>query len=61
MQSGEYPVRSSEPPAQRWENLFGMAIALLTLLLPLWVIGYYSQPDLQTFEESRYQIPSLKK
>lgn len=61
MQSGEYPVRSSEQPAQRWENLFGMAIALLTLLLPLWVIGYYSQPDSGSFGQSRYPIPTLNK
>jgi hypothetical protein len=61
MQSGESSVRSSEQPSQRWENLFGMAIALLTLLLPLWVIGYYSQADSQTFGQGRYQIPTLKK
>lgn len=61
MQSGESSARSSEQPPQRWENIFGMAIALLTLLLPLWAIGYYSQPDSGTFVENRYQIPTWKK
>lgn len=61
MQSGESSARSNEQPPQRWENIFGMAIALLTLLLPLWTIGYYSQPDSDIFVESRYQIPTWKK
>jgi hypothetical protein len=61
MQSGESSVSASEQPPHRWENFVGTAIALLTLLLPLWVIGYYSQAQIEIFPETTYQIQSVSK
>ncbi len=61
MQSGESSVSASDQPPQRLENFVGAAIALLTLLLPLWVIGYYSQTQMEIFPETSYQIQSLIK
>ena len=61
MQSGESSIISSDQPPQRWENIVGTAIALLTLVLPLWVIGYYSQGmSSESFLETSYQIPRLR-
>jgi hypothetical protein len=56
MQSGESSVSGSEQPPQRLENIVGTAIALLTLLLPLWVIGYYSQANSEIVPETSYQV-----
>jgi len=61
MQSGESSVNASEQPPQRLENFVGMAIALLTLLLPLWTIGYYSQTQSETFLPTSYQVQNVRK
>lgn len=29
----------------RWAAIMGTAVAVLTLILPLWVIAYYSSPN----------------
>lgn len=34
--------KTSEAVEHRWANVFGTAIALLTLTIPLWIIAYYS-------------------
>lgn len=60
MQSGESSVSGSQQPPQRLENLVGMAIALLTLLLPLWVIGYYSQTNSDVFPDTSYQVQRFR-
>jgi hypothetical protein len=60
MQSGESSVSGSEQPPQRLENLVGMAIALLTLLLPLWVIGYYSQASSDILPDTSYQVQRFR-
>lgn len=34
--------RASEPPSYRWANVLGTLIAVLTLTIPAFTIGYYS-------------------
>ncbi|MDJ0510085.1 MAG: hypothetical protein QNJ64_12655 [Crocosphaera sp.] len=42
MESSSPSGKVSEPPAHRWTNLMGIAIAMITLILPMFVIAYYS-------------------
>ncbi|WP_009545906.1 hypothetical protein [Crocosphaera subtropica] len=42
MESSSPSGKVSEPPAHRWTHVMGIAIAMLTLTLPMLVIAYYS-------------------
>ncbi|WP_071943848.1 hypothetical protein [Crocosphaera chwakensis] len=42
MESSSPSGKVSEPPAHRWTHLMGIAIAMLTLTLPISAIAYYS-------------------
>jgi hypothetical protein len=37
------PSGKPAEPSSRWSDLLGTAIALLTLTIPLLIIGYYAQ------------------
>lgn len=46
MESSEPSIQTtSEPPTQRWAGILGMAIAILTLVIPTLAIVYYSSPN----------------
>ncbi|MEA5471664.1 hypothetical protein [Spirulina sp. 06S082] len=48
MESSNTPVETaSEPPPQGWAGVLGMAIAILTLVIPTFAIAYYSSPSPQ--------------
>jgi hypothetical protein len=48
MESSNTPVETaSEPPPQGWSGILGMAIAILTLVIPTFAIAYYSSPSPQ--------------
>lgn len=50
------PVNALDHSNHRWASIMGTFIALLTLILPLFVIGYYSsQKDLDPLKESSYK------
>lgn len=36
---------SPTPPTQRWAGILGMAIAILTIVIPTLAIVYYSSPN----------------
>ena len=44
----------------RWAAVMGTVIALLTLILPLWVIAYYSSPNsnLPALPQTTYSLPN---
>ncbi|MCH2243884.1 MULTISPECIES: hypothetical protein [Crocosphaera] len=42
MESSSPSGKVPEPPAHRWTNVMGIAIAMLTLIVPILVIAYYS-------------------
>jgi hypothetical protein len=45
MESSSPSGNTVEPPSHRWANIFGTAIAILTLTLPLLAIAYNSIPS----------------
>ncbi len=42
MESSSPSGKVTEPPAHRWTHFMGIAIAILTLIVPVFVIAYYS-------------------
>ncbi|SMH33656.1 MULTISPECIES: hypothetical protein [Cyanophyceae] len=46
MDSSGSPGKPADP-SPRWSDLLGTAIALLTLTIPLLIIGYYSDQPVQ--------------
>ena len=42
MESSERTNSNSESPHQKWADILGMTVAVVTLTLPLWAIAYYS-------------------
>ena len=47
MDSNSQPANSEEFPSQRLADVVGTAIAMLTLTLPMFVIGHYSSSSVQ--------------
>ncbi|MGK7924100.1 MAG: hypothetical protein AB4290_02405 [Spirulina sp.] len=45
MEPGDPSKTASEPPTQGWAGILGIAIAVLTLVIPTLVIAYYSSPS----------------
>ena len=48
MDSNSQPANSEEFPSQRLADVVGTAIAMLTLTLPMFVIGHYSSSSVQS-------------
>ncbi|MEB3225894.1 MAG: hypothetical protein VKJ86_08830 [Synechococcus sp.] len=48
MDSSGSPGKPADP-SPRWSDLLGTAIALLTLTIPLLIIGYYAERPAQNF------------
>lgn len=61
MESDSKPPRSFNQPSSTFADLFGAAIALLTLIIPLLVIVRYSQPQVSAFPSTPYSIQQLNK
>lgn len=51
MNSNDPSANSSDTYAPRWSDLVGGAIALITLILPVFVISHYSAPVTQNSQE----------
>lgn len=47
MESSTPSGKAAEPPAHRWAYIVGTTIALLTLILPVVSIAYYSPQNRQ--------------
>ena len=54
---------TSEPPTHKWSEIIGTTIALITLTLPLLVIGYYpANGNLQPLQtQTIYSLPKPEK
>ena len=50
MESGSHPTSPSGQPANTAANIIGTIIALLTLVLPLWVIACYTNSSPPTVQ-----------
>jgi hypothetical protein len=60
MQSDSQPASNSDrPPPDGLVNLIGSAIALLTLLLPLLAIAYYSPSTVENLPPPSYNTEAL--
>ncbi|UOW71173.1 hypothetical protein PCC6311_1420 [Synechococcus elongatus PCC 6311] len=46
------------PPAQRWSERVGIAIALATLVIPFWVISFYSTSRTSSSPPASLQLRS---
>lgn len=49
-----------EKPVHRLADIIGTAIALLTLILPLWVIAQYSPKNVQIVQPITYPLQEVK-
>ncbi|BAU63622.1 unknown protein [Stanieria sp. NIES-3757] len=58
MDSSERSPNTSESPDHRWAGILGTVVAIMTLILPLLVIAYYS-PVSSNAEPLPGQIRSL--
>ncbi|MGB3404649.1 MAG: hypothetical protein WBA77_18335 [Microcoleaceae cyanobacterium] len=61
MESDSKPPRSFNTPSSTFADIFGAAIALLTLVIPLLVILRYSQPPVSAFPSTPYSIQQLNR
>ncbi|HEY9728543.1 MAG TPA: hypothetical protein V6D50_19005 [Chroococcales cyanobacterium] len=57
MESSSPSANSSDPHPNKWAELMGTAIALLTLTLPLFVIAYYSSSSVDVLQQTTYSVP----
>jgi putative Ca2+/H+ antiporter (TMEM165/GDT1 family) len=58
MESSNPSANSSDPhPHNRWAEFMGAVIALLTLTLPVFVIGYYSSNRVDILQQTTYSLP----
>ncbi|MBD2570727.1 hypothetical protein [Anabaena lutea] len=51
MNSNSQSANSSDTYSQRLADIVGTAIALVTLILPVFIISYYSSPDVQNSQQ----------
>ncbi|MDJ0599206.1 MAG: hypothetical protein QNJ37_10250 [Crocosphaera sp.] len=56
MESSSPSGKVSEPPAHRWTHVMGIAIAVLTLILPIFVIAYYSSNQAASSSSTRIYL-----
>ncbi|HEY9606638.1 MAG TPA: hypothetical protein V6C85_33825 [Allocoleopsis sp.] len=56
MESSSPSANSSDPHPNKWAELMGTAIALLTLTLPLFVIAYYSSSSVDVLQQTTYSV-----
>ncbi len=56
MESSSPSGKVSEPPAHRWTHIMGIVIAMLTLIMPILVIAYYSSNA-----ATRFQVENIPK
>lgn len=61
MESSGPRGKTSEPPTHKWSDIIGTTIAVITLTLPLLVIGYYpADGNLQPIQtQTTYSLPEL--
>jgi len=55
MNSNSQPANSADTYSQRLADIVGTAIALLTLILPVFVIAHYSSTDVQNNQQPLIQ------
>ncbi|WP_375497527.1 hypothetical protein [uncultured Nostoc sp.] len=55
MNSNSQSANSTDTYSQRLADIVGTAIALLTLILPVFVIGHYSSTDVQNNQQPLVQ------
>lgn len=60
MESSGPSAKSSDPRTNRWAEIMGTAIALLTLTLPLFVIAY-SSSSVDVLQQTPYSLPRSEK
>ncbi|WP_083389537.1 hypothetical protein [Trichormus sp. NMC-1] len=51
MNSNSQSANSSDTYSQRLADIVGTAIALVTLILPVFIISHYSSPDVQNSQQ----------
>ncbi len=56
MESSSPSGKVSEPPAHRWTHVMGIAIAILTLMVPILIIAYYSSNQADSSPSSRVYL-----
>lgn len=63
MESSGPRSNTSEPPTPKWSEIIGTTIAVITLTLPLLVIGYYpADGNLQPMQtQTIYSLPKTQK
>jgi hypothetical protein len=62
MESSGPSANPSEPHPDKWAEILGAAIALLTLTLPVFVIGHYSSgSSVDVLQKTSYSVPSSPK
>ncbi|MEL4895826.1 hypothetical protein [Crocosphaera sp. Alani8] len=58
MESSSPSGKATEPPAHRWTHVMGIAIAILTLIVPVLVIAYYSSNSANSSPSPRTYLDS---
>lgn len=60
MNSTEQAANSPDQPPPRMADIVGTFIALLTLTLPLFVIGHYSSNNVEVLQNITYPLPNQR-
>ncbi|HEY9893189.1 MAG TPA: hypothetical protein V6D37_15550 [Candidatus Sericytochromatia bacterium] len=62
MASSSPSANSSDPHPDRWAEIMGTVIALLTLTLPVFVIASYSSSSsVDVLQQTTYSLPESQK
>ena len=56
MESSSPSGSVTEPPGHRWTHFVGIAIAMVTLIVPILVIAYYSSSQADSSPSSRVYL-----
>ncbi|MGK7887528.1 MAG: hypothetical protein AB4057_23225 [Crocosphaera sp.] len=60
MESSSSSGKVTEPPAHRWTHVMGIAIAIVTLIVPILVIAYYSSSQANSSPANRVYLDNPK-
>jgi hypothetical protein len=58
MEASSPSGNTSEPPKQRWSELIGATIALVTLVVPLLTIAYYPASN-NSLQQTNYNLQKI--
>ncbi|MGK7958744.1 MAG: hypothetical protein AB4063_26310 [Crocosphaera sp.] len=60
MESSSPSGRINEPPGHGWTHFIGIAIAMLTLVVPILVIAYYSSSQANSSPSTHIYLDNAK-